>query len=149
MKKDSSKSLQTLARIKGREEREAAAHLTTTRERLDRERKNLTTVQAYLAEYSNTTGSASGQPRLLAEGFRFRRRLEQTVDAQRAAVESAQRQAEAARAHWSAVRSEREAMSKLIDRRRDAESLLRRNGEQRQTDEQSLQQTTRRTRGAA
>lgn len=149
MKKNSSKSLQTLSRIKGREEREAAAHLTTARERLDRERKNLTTVQAYLEEYSNSTASGGMHSRLLAEGYRFRRRLEQSLEAQQRAVDSAQRQAEAARAHWSAVRSEREAMNKLIDRRREEDQQNERNGEQKQTDEQSLQQSARRSQGAA
>lgn len=142
MKKRAQKSLTTLARIKDAEERAAAERLTAARERLDQERKNLTTVRQYLSDYS-TTRVTVFQSRMLAENQRFRLRLEQTATAQLAAVERAERHAEAARAHWATVRAEREAMSKLVDRRREASEHRERKLEQQQSDEQALQQSTR------
>lgn len=144
----SARGIATLARIKDHEERAAAERLTLARERLDQERRNLTTVQQYLSEYAHRPGSTGSGPRLLADGQRFRLKLEQTIDSQRAAVDQAERQAETARSHWAAIRSEREAMNKLIDRRRDADARRKRSGEQKLSDEQALQQAVRQPGGS-
>lgn len=143
MSKGSVRSLASLSRIKDSEERAAAERLTAARERLDRERLNLTTVRDYMSEYAERPRGAGDGARLLAEGQRFRLRLEQTVEAQQAVVEHAERQAESARSHWAAIRSEREAMEKLIHRRRATEARRERDSEQKAADEQALQQAVR------
>jgi flagellar export protein FliJ len=138
---ESVRSLATLAELKALDERSAAERLGAARERLDRERLKLTTVQGYLLDYAG--GGFSTPTRLLADRQRFRLELERSLEAQSAAVERARALAEAARAHWSGIRAEREAMQKLVERREAAATRLSLQADQRQSDEQALQQAAR------
>jgi len=138
MSGESARSFETLARLKEHDERTAADKLRAARERLEDERRKLTTVQRYLHEYSATARGAGVQTRLLADRQRFRIELERSVEAQQGAVERAQSQAEAARAHWSGVRAEREAMERLVEKREAAEARRASQADQRQSDEQAL-----------
>jgi flagellar export protein FliJ len=135
-------SLITLAELKALEERAAAERLSAARERLDSERRKLTTVQRYLHEYSaerNGTGSSFGsEARALVDRQRFRLDLERSVEAQSVAVERARAQAETARAHWTGVRAEREAMEKLVAQREADAARRAVQADQRQSDEQAL-----------
>ena len=130
------KSLTTLAQIKQHEERAAAERLNAARQRLDRERNNLTMVQQYLSEYGNGKVKDTDS-RSFADGQRFRLQLERSLEAQQSAVEAAQNHAEQARSHWAQARAEREAMEKLLGRRSAARTQRQLNGEQHQTDEQA------------
>jgi len=136
-------SLETLAEIKAMEERAAAERLSAARERLDGERLKRTTVQRYLIEYSVERTGAGSQARLLVDRQRFRLELERSAEAQSAAVERARAQAEAARMHWAAVRAEREAMQKLVERREAVEARRTTQADQRQSDEQALGRATK------
>jgi flagellar export protein FliJ len=140
---DSARSFETLARLKENDERTAAEKLRAARERLDGERLKLTTVQRYLDEYSVTARGESVQTRLFADRQRFRIELERSVEAQHAAVARAHAQAEAARAHWSGVRAEREAMEKLVEKREAAATRRANHLDQRQSDEQALGQAAK------
>jgi flagellar export protein FliJ len=140
--RESARSIETLARLKEHDERTAAEKLRAARERLDNECLKLATVQRYLREYSATRGD-SLQTRLLADRQRFRIELERSVEAQHAAVERARAQAEAARAHWSQIRAEREAMEKLVGKREAAETRRTSQADQKQSDEQALGRATK------
>ena len=147
MNEDPDKSLATLTQLRVVKERDAARRLREARARLDQERRNLTTVQQYLAEYTNSGIENGSKSRVLADGQRFLLNLERTVEAQRTAVENARRQAETARTHWAAARSEREAMSRLLERRRDAQTRVEIEREQRQSDEQAIRRNGKQTTG--
>jgi flagellar export protein FliJ len=136
--RESAQSIETIARLKEHDERAAAEKLRAARERLDNERLKLTTVQRYLREYSVTARDENVQTRLLADRQRFRIELERSVEAQQVAVDRAQAQAEAARAHWSQVRAERGAMEKLVEKREAAAARRTSQADQRQSDEQAL-----------
>lgn len=146
MKRDSNSGLWTLVRLKGLEEQAAAERLSAARDRLDQESKNLTTLKHYLAEYSSESRPTSAQSRMLAEGHRFRHKLQQTVEAQMQAVAQAKIQAETARAHWASIRSEREAVDKLLDERRRVGRKRELSGEQRQSDEQAIRNAAKQAR---
>lgn len=135
MSRTPEQTLRTLAKLREREERDFAERLTAAHDRLERERRNLSTVEAYLAEYARRTYTAASVPQLLREGQRFRLKLEHSVEQQRLLVESAHAQAESARAQWAAARSRREAIEKLIGRRQHASATRRRRHEQQQSDE--------------
>ena len=134
---DSARSFETLARLKEQDERTAAEKLRAARERLDDERHKLTTVQRYMHEYATSASGKGVQTRLLADRQRFRIELERSVEAQHAAVERAEAQAEAARAHWSGVRAERQAMTRLIEKNEAASLKKTVQADQRQSDEQA------------
>jgi flagellar export protein FliJ len=141
--REDSGSFVRLADLKGAEEHSAAERLRLARERLDHERRNLTKVQGYLAEYSVDPVGGPIQTRLLVDRHRFRLQLERTIEVQQVAVEIAERQAEQARAHWASVRSEHEALRRLSERRRDAEVRREIASDQKLSDEQAMQAAVR------
>ncbi len=147
MKQSETDGLETLIRMKDLEEQAAARGLAEARERLDHEKKNLTTLERYLAEYLAHDTTAMTRPRALAEGHQFRQKLQQTVDAQTRAVAQATRQAETAQTRWASIRAEREAVNRLVEQRRVEDRKRERAGEQRRSDEQALQSAVRSERG--
>ena len=147
MKNGSDRGLKTIARLRDIEERAAAERMNAARERLDRERRNLTSVRKYLDEYSSASADETTQSRLMIDRRRFRLKLEQTIENQQAVVARAESDAELARTRWTAARSERAAMERLVDRRRDAELRREIAADQKQSDEQALHASRREREG--
>lgn len=130
-------SLSRLASVKRLEERTAAVALGTAQQRLDDERARLVTVQRYVGEYRGRPSDAVSGSRQLWDGQSFLLELERSLESQRAAVEREQGNVESARARWLAVRMQREAIDKLLDRRAEEAGRRRSRDEQRQTDERA------------
>jgi flagellar export protein FliJ len=66
--------------------------------------------------------------------------LESSISTQQDIVAQAERQAELAKAHWTALRAERQAIGKLVENAQSFLARQRQGGEQRQLDEHAAQQ---------
>ena len=143
MTRRSKKSLATLAKVKRDEEDVAAQKLRVALDRLDAEVERLDAVGRYADDYRGHGTVEHAHWRNVLDSRRFLLQLELTIEAQRAAVERERRNVETARAHWLALRLERAAVDKLIDRRAEAARHEERRSEQRQSDEQAARANLR------
>lgn len=128
-------SLETLARVKRQEERAAAEVFRLATQRFDTEIERLETLKQYAEDYRSAAFAQTTTFTRLRDGRQFMLQLEHTIDSQAAIVDRERRNAEAARAHWIAVRVQREAIDKLLERRADEAELIERRAEQRLADE--------------
>jgi len=129
-------SLRSVAHLKEQDEAAAARVLGAAQRRVEDEVGRLEAVEHYAEEYRANTHGRVGRPQQLWDSQTFYLQLQQTLDAQAAAVAGAREQAETARSHWLAARLERKVLEKLIERRHAASRHLERRSEQRQQDDQ-------------
>jgi flagellar protein FliJ len=141
--RQSEHSLAMLAKVKRDEEDVAAQQLRAARDRLDAELERLKAVRRYADDYRGHGTGELTHWRNVLDGRRFLLQLELTIEAQRAAIERERNNVEAARAHWLALRLQRAAVDKLIDRRAEAARHEERRSEQRQSDEQAARASLR------
>jgi flagellar FliJ protein len=127
--------LATLLGIKRREERSAAKALRAAQERLALAAERLETLRRYADDYRGLSERAGAELRRVRDAQRFLLQLEQSLEAQRAAVERERENVECVRARWRDVRVQRESMDKLLARRAEAEAIDRQKAEQRQSDD--------------
>ncbi|TVS18548.1 MAG: flagellar export protein FliJ [Gammaproteobacteria bacterium] len=134
-------SLQTVARLKQREQEKAAEQLTKANAQLEGELERLATLQAYAEDYRSMPMRLAGQLRQLRDTQRFHLELQQTLELQHAAVAVARQEVEAARAEWIAARLSHGALQKLIARRAEERERGQRVAEQRRLDDQGCRST--------
>ena len=129
-------SLRSVANLKEQDEVEAARVLGVAERRVADEVGRLEAVTSYAEEYRANSHGRAGRPQQLWDSQTFYLQLQQTLDAQAAAVAGAREQAETARAQWLAARLERKVLEKLIERRHAASRHQERHREQRLQDDQ-------------
>jgi flagellar export protein FliJ len=127
--------LAMLLGIKRREERSAADALRAAQERLALAAAHLETLRRYADDYRGLATRAGAELLRVRDAQRFLLQLEQSLEAQRAAVERERQNVECVRARWRDVRVQRESMDKLIAHRAEAEAIDRQRAEQRLSDE--------------
>jgi flagellar protein FliJ len=142
-------SLATLARVKREAEDAAAKALRAARDRLDSEQERLQTVRRYVDDYRGHGAGDALQWQRLRDGQQFLLQLEFSLESQRAVVDQERRNVETARARWLALRLQRAAVDKLIDRRVQASQAEERRSEQRQSDELAARASTRTGEGSS
>lgn len=135
-------SLQTVARLKQREQEAAAEQLAKANAQLDVELERLATLEVYARDYRSLPMRQAGQLRQLRDTQRFHLELQQTLELQQAAVAVARQEVEAARAEWIAARLSHGALEKLIARRVAERERGRLVIEQRLLDDQGCRSTT-------
>ncbi len=131
-----SRRLEPIARIADHREQAAAREFGRLQEALVAQEQRLAELRAWWQEYADGMGKQSGRGSgLMREGRLFLAQLNDAIERQRAVVEHARRDLEAARARWLASRMDHEALEKVVARCQDEEGRHARRGEQREQDE--------------
>lgn len=135
---DSQRGFKLVARLKGETENEAAHILRAAEQRLSEAEARLESVRALVQEYRGHGAFVSGAVSQLRDARGFMSQLQTALEEQLKVVERERRATEAARAQWISARMQREAMDRLVDKRRAVETKRRERSEQRQIDDRFM-----------
>jgi len=137
-----SRRLEPIARIADHREQVAVREFGRLQEAVVAQEQRLVELHAWWQEYADGLHKQSGRGSgLMREGRLFLAQLNDAIERQRAVVERARRDVEAARARWLASRMDHEALDKVVARCKDEEVRHARRGEQREQDECAARRT--------
>lgn len=135
-----SQRLKPVSEIAHANERDAARNMGQQQTVLQEHQNKLDELIKYRAEYVEkmvTAGSAGIGAGQMQDYTRFIRRLDEAIVFQKSQIERAVRQLEVKQREWQAMHTRSEALNKVVDRYRDAESREQDRREQNENDERA------------